>query len=42
MTDLLHSSLLPLQGGINFRDQGGNVGIDGRRVKPKAAACRRA
>ncbi|WP_347253973.1 tyrosine-protein phosphatase [Leminorella grimontii] len=32
--DLLHASLLPLQGGINFRDQGGNIAADGRRVKP--------
>lgn len=31
--DLLHSSLLPLQGGINFRDQAGNSGKDGRKVK---------
>ncbi|VEJ52897.1 tyrosine-protein phosphatase [Pragia fontium] len=32
--NLLHSSLLPLQGGINFRDQGGNLAQDGRKVKP--------
>lgn len=32
-THLLHSSLLPLQGGINFRDQGGRLGINGRKVK---------
>lgn len=30
---LLHSSLLPLQGGINFRDQGGHSGADERKVK---------
>ncbi|WP_140918923.1 tyrosine-protein phosphatase [Limnobaculum xujianqingii] len=32
--NILHSSLLPLQGGINFRDQGGNLAKDGRKVKP--------
>jgi protein tyrosine/serine phosphatase len=31
--DLPHTSLLPLQGGINFRDQGGNVGKNGRKIK---------
>lgn len=29
----LHPSILPLQGGVNFRDQGGNLAADGRRVK---------
>ncbi|WP_058911471.1 tyrosine-protein phosphatase [Entomohabitans teleogrylli] len=29
-----HPSLLPLQGGINFRDMGGNLAADGRRVRP--------
>lgn len=30
----LHASLLPLQGGINFRDLGGLAGLDGRKVRP--------
>lgn len=30
---LLHPSLVPLEGGINFRDLGGNVMADGRRIK---------
>ncbi|EOW1911223.1 TPA: tyrosine-protein phosphatase [Yersinia enterocolitica] len=30
---LSHPSLLPLDGGINFRDLGGNVVADGRRIK---------
>lgn len=30
---LLHSSLAPLDGGINFRDLGGNSVADGRRIK---------
>lgn len=33
-TTRLHSSVLPLQGGVNFRDQGGYPAADGRRVKP--------
>lgn len=32
-TILLHPSLTPLEGGINFRDLGGNTVADGRRVK---------
>lgn len=28
-----HPSLLPLDGGINFRDLGGNLAADGRRIK---------
>lgn len=32
-TILLHPSLTPLEGGINFRELGGNTGADGRRVK---------
>lgn len=31
---LIHSSMIPLQGGINFRDQGGYTVKDGRKVKP--------
>ena len=30
---LLHPSLAPLDGGINFRDFGGNGVADGRRIK---------
>ncbi|VTR60641.1 Protein tyrosine/serine phosphatase [Serratia fonticola] len=30
---LLHPSLAPLDGGINFRDLGGNSVADGRRIK---------
>ncbi|CNH24686.1 tyrosine-protein phosphatase [Yersinia pekkanenii] len=30
---LSHPSLLPLDGGINFRDLGGNLVADGRRIK---------
>lgn len=30
----LHPSQLPLDGGINFRDLGGNSAQDGRRIKP--------
>lgn len=30
---LLHPSLVPLEGGVNFRDLGGNGVADGRRVK---------
>lgn len=30
---LLHPSLAPLDGGINFRDLGGNSVVDGRRIK---------
>ncbi|KEY59169.1 tyrosine-protein phosphatase [Serratia sp. DD3] len=30
---LLHPSLVPLDGGINFRDLGGNSMADGRRIK---------
>ncbi|MDN0124459.1 tyrosine-protein phosphatase [Yersinia aleksiciae] len=30
---LSHPSLLPLDGGINFRDLGGNLGADGRHIK---------
>lgn len=30
---LLHPSLIPLDGGINFRDLGGNSVADGRRIK---------
>ncbi|KAA8997280.1 tyrosine-protein phosphatase [Affinibrenneria salicis] len=35
MVDLrqLHPSLLPLDGGINFRDLGGNRAADGRRIR---------
>lgn len=32
-TILLHPSLMPLEGGINFRDLGGNTVADGRRIK---------
>jgi len=32
-TILLHPSLTPLEGGINFRELGGNSAADGRRVK---------
>ncbi|WP_114194886.1 tyrosine-protein phosphatase [Edaphovirga cremea] len=32
-TILLHPSLAPLEGGINFRDLGGNSTADGRRIK---------
>ena len=30
---LLHPSLMPLEGGVNFRDLGGNTVADGRRIK---------
>lgn len=30
----IHPSMIPLQGGINFRDQGGYTVKDGRKVKP--------
>lgn len=30
---LLHPSLIPLEGGINFRDLGGNAAANGRRIK---------
>ena len=33
MTDELSRRLLPLEGGINFRDMGGYAALDGRRVK---------
>lgn len=32
-TILLHPSLTPLEGGINFRELGGNSAADGRRIK---------
>jgi len=32
-TILLHPSLTPLEGGVNFRDLGGNTVADGRRIK---------
>lgn len=32
-TILLHPSLTPLEGGINFRELGGNIAADGRRIK---------
>lgn len=32
-TILLHPSLTPLDGGINFRELGGNIAADGRRIK---------
>lgn len=32
-TILLHPSLTPLEGGINFRELGGNTAADGRRIK---------
>jgi len=32
-TILLHPSLTPLEGGINFRELGGNLAADGRRIK---------
>lgn len=32
-TILLHPSLTPLEGGINFRELGGNIAAEGRRVK---------
>ena len=31
--NLIHPSLMPLDGGINFRDLGGNSVADGRRIK---------
>ncbi|WP_033849586.1 tyrosine-protein phosphatase [Yersinia wautersii] len=34
MTTFSHPSLIPLDGGINFRDLGGNLAADGRRIKP--------
>ncbi|WP_042818658.1 MULTISPECIES: tyrosine-protein phosphatase [Yersinia pseudotuberculosis complex] len=34
MTTFSHPSLIPLDGGINFRDLGGNLVADGRRIKP--------
>ncbi|STQ72887.1 Protein tyrosine/serine phosphatase [Hafnia alvei] len=32
-TIFLHPSLAPLEGGVNFRDMGGYLAADGRRVK---------
>lgn len=32
-TIFLHPSLAPLEGGVNFRDMGGYLAADGRRIK---------
>ncbi|AHK19485.1 tyrosine-protein phosphatase [Yersinia similis] len=34
MATFAHPSLIPLDGGINFRDLGSNLAADGRRIKP--------